>query len=95
LCKTNPGCPARQEIDAGGRSRKAPWRTIMKNEPNFRQCRAGRGQRDVGREANAQNKPNLPGRAWGRGPWDVVRTKPIPGGATERVSALWERSYGE
>jgi hypothetical protein len=22
-------------------------------------------------------------------------TKPIPGGATERVSALWERSYGE
>jgi len=42
-----------------------------------------------------QNKPNLPGGAWGRGPWDVVQTKPISGGVTERVSALRERSYGE
>ncbi len=55
----------------------------------------GTGPKGRGRGANAQNEPNLPGGAWGRGPWDVVRTKPIPAGGTERVSALWERSYGE
>jgi hypothetical protein len=52
-----------------------------------------------GPEAVVQTKP-IPGEArWdeARGAWvggQMRQTKPIPGGATERVSALWERSYG-
>jgi hypothetical protein len=102
-CKTNPiwwgQMRETKPIWLVGRS---PGERNAQNEPNFRRCQVGWGQKDARRAAIVRNEPNLArapgnGRGWPGDPGGerLCETKPISAGTAGEASALWKRSYGK
>jgi hypothetical protein len=70
-CETNPIWPGlgRARSPAAGNTKRTQFpgwsprhpKPVVRNEPNSRRRRVGRGPRGVGRGANVQNEPNLGG----------------------------------
>jgi len=90
-CETKPiPLTGRKSQVLAGTRVMVNW-TCIPDKANSRRRRVGRGRRDVGRGANASNKPNLPPAA--RGPAGfIVRKKPNWPRPIMRNKANWARA---